>query len=109
MLFGKRLLTIKEKSNLQWTAQDECTIGFLHNSNCQWLCVTVRSTVRLSEYHKPEHRGDLRMCITERKTREVAEASRRSCGNFLVCLFLKWKNIDREKHFGESGMKTKVH
>lgn len=36
--------------------------------------------------------------MTGKETREVAEASKQSCGSFLVCLFFKWRNIDREKH-----------
>lgn len=95
--FGKRLTTIK-KSSLQWTAWVECTIGFLHDSNCQYLCVSVKSTVKFSESHKPEHSGVLREGMTEKETREAAEASRQSCSNFLVCLFFKWRNRDREKH-----------
>lgn len=62
------------------------------------LCVSDRSTVQLSESHNLEERGYLRECMTEKETREVAEASKQSCGSFFVCLFFKWRNIDREKY-----------
>ena len=72
------------------------------------VCVSVRSPAL--ESHKPEHRGDLRECMTEKEIREVAGARRQSCGNFLVCLFFKWRSIDREEPLTlESGMKANVH